>query len=119
MPLPKVSLKIASMFMSSELTFTAGLIGLSTAMAVSLQHFGIRVNTISPGRIKVTHENKEGDDKDQGWEHDEDDEKTHATNRAGMPEDITEAAEYILGAGFVTGQNLVVDGGVTIMKGKA
>jgi hypothetical protein len=33
-----------------------------------------------------------------------------------MPEDITEAIEYMLGAGFVSGQNLLVDGGVTIIK---
>lgn len=88
-------------------------------MAVSLQHYGIRVNTISPGRIKVTHENKEAEEKGETWQHDEDDEQTHPANRAGMPEDITEAAEYILGAGFVTGQNLIVDGGVTVVKGKA
>lgn len=33
-----------------------------------------------------------------------------------MPEDIVEAVEYLLGAGFVTGQNLIADGGVTIQK---
>lgn len=36
-----------------------------------------------------------------------------------MPEDLTEAVEYLLGAGFVTGQNLVVDGGVSKVKRKA
>lgn len=33
-----------------------------------------------------------------------------------MPDDVVEAVEYMLGAGFVTGQNLVVDGGVTVKK---
>lgn len=97
----------------------AGLIGLTTAMAVSLQHYGIRVNAISPGRIKVTHESKEGDENDASWGIEDDDISTHPSNRAGMPEDISEAVEYMLGAGFVTGQNLVVDGGVSIVKGKA
>ncbi|KAK5946199.1 hypothetical protein PMZ80_000340 [Knufia obscura] len=89
----------------------AGLIGLTTAMAVSLQHYGIRVNCVSPGRIKVTHENKQADKEGTEWDVAEDDVETHPTNRPGMPEDITEAAEYLLGAGFVTGQNLLVDGG--------
>lgn len=92
---------------------------MTTAMAVSLQHYGIRVNAVSPGRIKVTHENKEADKEGTEWGIGEDDVSTHPSNRAGMPEDITEAVEYLLGAGFVTGQNLLVDGGVSIVKGKA
>lgn len=74
---------------------------------------------ISPGRIKVTHENPEADKEGEEWELDEDDVETHPTNRAGRPEDITEGIEYLLGAGFVTAQNLVVDGGVSKVKGKA
>ena len=50
-------------------------------MAVSLQHYGIRVNAVSPGRIKVTQESEEGDKNGAKWEHTEDDESTHATNR--------------------------------------
>lgn len=88
-------------------------------MAVSLQHYGIRVNAISPGRIKVAHESKEGDENQKTWEVEEEDIEPHPSNRPGMPEDITEAAEYLLGAGFCTGQNLVIDGGVTSVKGKA
>jgi NAD(P)-dependent dehydrogenase (short-subunit alcohol dehydrogenase family) len=88
-------------------------------MAVSMQSFGIRVNQVSPGRIKVTHENRDADKEGTGWEIGEDDISTHPTNRPGMPEDLTEAVEYLLGAGFVTGQNLVVDGGVSKVKGKA
>ncbi|KAG9788876.1 hypothetical protein ABEF95_002387 [Exophiala dermatitidis] len=97
----------------------AALLGLTQSMAVSLQSFGIRVNMISPGRIKVTHENPEADKEGEEWELDEDDVETHPTNRAGRPEDITEGIEYLLGAGFVTAQNLVVDGGVSKVKGKA
>ncbi|KAK5047834.1 hypothetical protein LTR84_006499 [Exophiala bonariae] len=94
----------------------AALLGLTHSMAVSMKQFGIRVNQVSPGRIKVTHENAEADQNGAEWEAADDDIDTHLTNRAGMPEDITEALEYLLGAGFVTGQNLVVDGGVTKKK---
>jgi len=97
----------------------AGLLGLTTSMAVSLQKFGIRVNLVSPGRIKVSHENASADHNGEEWELEEEDVDVHPANRAGMPEDITEAVEYLLGAGFVTGQNLVVDGGVSKVKGKA
>lgn len=74
---------------------------------------------VSPGRIKVTHENASADKKGEDWELDDDDVDVHPVNRAGLPEDVTEAVEYLLGAGFVTGQNLLVDGGVTKVKGKA
>lgn len=87
-------------------------------MAVSLQVFGIRVNQVSPGRVKVAQESQEGDEEGDEWSIGEDDVNVHPTNRAGMPEDITEAIEYLLGAGFVTGQNLVVDGGVSKVKNK-
>ena len=90
--------------------FKAGLLGLTTAMSVSLQHYGIRVNAISPGRVKATHENKNGDTNGDQWESNDNDKSVHTSNRPGMPEDITEAAEYMLGAGFVNGENITVDG---------
>ena len=39
-----------------------------------------------------------------------------AANRAGMPEDIADCAEWLIGAGFVTGQSITVDGGATMQK---
>lgn len=39
----------------------------------------------------------------------------HPTNRAGMPEDIADAM-YLMNAGFVTGQDIAVDGGVLKKK---
>ncbi|EXJ77331.1 hypothetical protein A1O3_09557 [Capronia epimyces CBS 606.96] len=94
----------------------AGLLGLTHSMAVSLQTFGIRVNMVSPGRVRATHESRSGDQNEEEWEVKADDVDVHPVNRAGLPEDISEAVEYMLGAGFVTGQNLVVDGGVTKVK---
>ena len=36
-------------------------------MAISLQPQGVRVKLIAPGRIKVAHESKEGDDNGTSW----------------------------------------------------
>jgi ribonuclease Z len=87
-------------------------------MAVSLQPFGIRVNLVAPGRIKATHESKEGDEKGLAWAdlNEEKDVKDHLTNRAGRPLDIAQAVEYLANAGFVTGQDVVVDGGAVAIK---
>ncbi|KAJ9607117.1 hypothetical protein H2200_008189 [Cladophialophora chaetospira] len=94
----------------------AGLLGLTHSMAVSLSEYGLRVNLIAPGRIKVAHESKEGDEKGLEWSLDEDDREKHATNRAGKPEDIATCAEFLIGAGFITGQSITVDGGASIRK---
>jgi NAD(P)-dependent dehydrogenase (short-subunit alcohol dehydrogenase family) len=94
----------------------AGLLGLTHSMAVSLSEFGIRVNLIAPGRIRVAHECKEGDEKGKQWGLEGDDAEKHAANRGGMPEDIAECAEWLIGAGFVTGQDITVDGGATRQK---
>jgi NAD(P)-dependent dehydrogenase (short-subunit alcohol dehydrogenase family) len=40
----------------------------------------------------------------------------HPTNRAGRPADIADAVEYLVNAGFVTGQDITVDGGATRKK---
>ena len=72
-------------------------------MAVSLSEFGVRVDLIAPGRITVVHEYKSGDQEGHHWEIEGDDAEKFAANRAGMLEDIVECAEWLIGAGFVTG----------------
>jgi len=42
----------------------AGQLGLMHSMAISLAPHGIRVNLVAPGRIKVAHECKDGDEKE-------------------------------------------------------
>lgn len=93
----------------------AGLIGLTHSMACSLSNTGIRVNTILPGWIHVANECKAADDRGVEWEQglSKEDHRWHWTGRVGKVEDIHRAVEYLLGADFVTGQELVVDGGVT------
>ena len=40
----------------------------------------------------------------------------HLVNRVGKAEDIAGAVEYLMGAGFVTGQGIIVDGDISIKK---
>jgi NAD(P)-dependent dehydrogenase (short-subunit alcohol dehydrogenase family) len=94
----------------------SGLIGLTHSMAVSLSEFAIRVNLIAPGRIRVAHESKAGDEQGLKWSLEEEDAQKFAANRGGMPEDIADCAEWLIGAGFVTGQSITVDGGATMQK---
>lgn len=98
----------------------AGLLGLMHSMAISLKDQGIRVNLVAPGRIKVAHECKEGDESGTDWvgQNEEKDSSDHPTNRAGRPLDVAEAALYLVNAGFVTGQDITVDGGATRVKSK-
>jgi NAD(P)-dependent dehydrogenase (short-subunit alcohol dehydrogenase family) len=77
-----------------------GLFGLTHALAVSLGP-KIRVNGIAPGWIT-----KETDLR--SIDHDQ-----HPVGRAGRPEDVAKAVLYLAGAGFVTGEVLTLDGGMS------
>lgn len=66
--------------------------------------YGIRVNAISPGWI---------DTSDNPSSLREVDHAQHLVGRVGVPDDIAHTIEYLIGAQFVTGQNIVVDGGMT------
>lgn len=94
----------------------AGLLGLTQSMSVSLGHkHNIRVNAISPGWISVDNENKAADEGGVKWEDgmSESDHRWHPAGRVGKVEDIYKAVKYLAANDFVTGQDLVVDGGVT------
>ena len=84
-----------------------GLVALTHALAISLAP-EVRVNCISPGWIVVRREEEE---KLRRKDH-----LQHPAGRVGRPEDIAEMAAFLLDcdrAGFVTGANFVVDGGMT------
>lgn len=90
-----------------------GIVSLTHAMAVSLGPLGIRVNCISPGWIET------GD-----WQysarakkpvHSDRDRLQHPVGRVGRPADIAGACLFLSeSAGFMTGQNVIIDGGMTI-----
>lgn len=91
-----------------------GLLALTHAMAVSLGSYGIRVNAISPGWIEVGDWQKAS--KRRNPVHTERDRLQHPVGRVGTPEDIAAACLYLADnrAGFITGQNLIIDGGMTV-----
>ncbi|WP_028547826.1 glucose 1-dehydrogenase [Paenibacillus sp. UNC451MF] len=91
-----------------------GLLALTHAMAVSLGGYGIRVNAISPGWIETSDWQKAS--RRQTPVHSERDRLQHPVGRVGNPDDIASACLYLAGnqAGFITGQNLVIDGGMTV-----
>jgi NAD(P)-dependent dehydrogenase (short-subunit alcohol dehydrogenase family) len=78
-----------------------GLVALTHALALSLGP-EVRVNCVSPGWI--SHERVRKKDHAQ-----------HPVGRVGKPEDIAGLVAYLLSdaAGFITGQNFVIDGGMT------
>ena len=97
----------------------AGELGLTQSMAITCQKWNIRVSAVLPGRIKVVHERKEGDAKGLKWNMSKEDAEVHPANRAGVPEDVADAVEYLIGAGFVNGHSLVVDGGASKVKNES
>ena len=91
----------------------AGLVGLTHALAISLGP-QIRVNAILPGWIDVS-----------AWKRSDlarqaplspEDHSQHPVGRVGQPGDIAAACLYLASqqASFITGQCLVVDGGMTV-----
>ena len=90
-----------------------GIVALTHAMAVSLGAHGIRVNCISPGWIEVR--DWQYTPRAQKPEHSKQDRLQHPVGRVGKPEDIADACFYVAEqATFMTGQNITLDGGMTV-----
>lgn len=82
-----------------------GLVALGHALAVSLGP-EVRVNTVSPGWIDVS---------DPPEPLSEEDHAQHPAGRVGKPEDVAALVAHLVGpeGEFITGANLVIDGGMT------
>ncbi|QJE98216.1 SDR family oxidoreductase [Luteolibacter luteus] len=80
-----------------------GLVALTHSLAVSLGP-DVRVNCVSPGWINVSGERLSKKDHSQ-----------HPVGRVGTPDDIAAAVSFLLSeqTGFITGAELIVDGGMT------
>jgi NAD(P)-dependent dehydrogenase (short-subunit alcohol dehydrogenase family) len=97
----------AHMSEAGTLAYTAskgGLVALTHALAITLAP-EVRVNCVSPGWIDTGRHGPLSPH----------DHAQHPVGRVGRPEDVAAAASYLLSdaAGFVTGAELIVDGGMT------
>jgi NAD(P)-dependent dehydrogenase (short-subunit alcohol dehydrogenase family) len=94
----------------------AGIVGLTRQMAAEYAPQGIRVNCIAPGNVDTPQSNKVLERSPEPekvlalWK------KMHPLGRRGKPRDIAYAALYLAcdESEWVTGQCLVVDGGLSI-----
>lgn len=86
-----------------------GLVALTHALAVSLGS-SVRVNAVSPGWIDTRDPQQQDGDPLRPVDH-----QQHPVGRVGQPGDIGSLVAFLLSpaAAFITGQNLVADGGMT------
>jgi NAD(P)-dependent dehydrogenase (short-subunit alcohol dehydrogenase family) len=118
-----------------------GVLALTQAMSISCQRWGIRVMAISPGWVSVEHECRTADEKSvatqngsykkvaphepeavalrmKTWASNLPDihHRQHPAGRVGRGEDLAEMVVYVMGAGFLSGQEIVLDGGANRRK---
>ena len=83
----------------------AGMIGLTKSAAKELAPKGIRVNAVAPGFIRTDMTEAEGENPLL---------TAIPLGRMGDPADVAEAVAYLIGARYVTGEVLRVDGGIAM-----
>jgi len=101
-------------YMVHYVTSKAGLIGFTKALALELGPLGITVNTIPPGFVDTPMLRSSEQRGLLGGTVDQTAERS-PVRRAGTPEDVAHACSYLVsdGAGYVTGQVIGVNGGLT------
>jgi 3-oxoacyl-[acyl-carrier protein] reductase len=97
---------------SAYATAKSAQIGLTRSWAHELAPFGITVNAVAPGFIPVErHADVSAEIKKAYLD-------SVPVGRMGTPEDIAHAVSFLAseGAGFITGQRIIVDGGRTLVS---
>ena len=89
----------------------AGLIGMTKALARELGPFGVRVNAVAPGLIESTMVSSLPKDRLEMMV------KMTSLGRMGKPEEVAEAVAFLASpaSSYITGQTLVVDGGLALL----
>lgn len=95
----------------------AGVLGMTRAMALDLAEHRVRVNAISPSLVltELAQEILSGEADPAATLARR--QAQHPLGRLGRPEDVGAAAAYLAGeeSGWMTGQNLIIDGGLSIV----
>ena len=93
-------------------TAKAGLLGLTRSLARALGPDGVRVNAVAPGLIRTATNDSRWEDQVYASVREQ-----RALARDQMPQDVVGAVRFLAGpsSDFVTGQTLVVDGGVLMV----
>ncbi|MBE6866946.1 MAG: glucose 1-dehydrogenase [Ruminococcaceae bacterium] len=98
---------------SCEAVYSAakgGVVTFTKAMAKEIGPSGVRVNCVSPGVIKTSMLDCYTDEDLQALADET------PLGRIGLPEDVAKAVKFLISddASFITGQNIVVDGGISL-----
>ena len=89
------------------------IVALTHGMAMSLGPHRIRVNSISPGWVETR--DWQHSSRAKAPQHSEEDRAQHPVGRVGVPDDIAKACLFLAeNADFMTGQNLIIDGGMSV-----
>jgi 3-oxoacyl-[acyl-carrier protein] reductase len=95
---------------SAYVAAKAGQNGWTRSMATELAPFGVTVNMIAPGWIPVERHDKDPQEMKDGYR------ALIPVNRWGVPDDLSGALLLLASdaSSFITGQNLHVNGGMTV-----